>query len=101
MNKILLLAMTIMIIAPTNAYAEQQMCNVEVCNKLKRFSLSPWSHIKDAMGESCYDIQLPEKISKEGHQLDNSTRWYQGSFNPTKRTVTYVKQVYNCDKVEK
>lgn len=71
-------------------------CDVVVCNKLERFSLSPWSHFKDAMGEQCMPAVLGADDAREGKVLDSSSRWYQGTFNPTKRSTTRVKQVIRC-----
>lgn len=75
----------------------QSTCTVQICNKLERFSFSPWSHIKDRMGETCWDSIVPKKDAIVGKKLDSSSRWYQGSsINPTKRSVTKIKRVYSC-----
>jgi hypothetical protein len=71
-------------------------CDVIVCNKLERFSLSPWSHVKDKIGEQCFTTVLEKKDAVKGKVLDSSTRFYQGSFNPTKKSVTRVKAVVRC-----
>lgn len=86
----------ILFASSTYASPPKGYCDVTVCNKLERFTLSPWSMIKDKMGEQC----LPALIGKEdavvGKILDSNSRWYQGSFNPTKKSVTRVKEVHEC-----
>lgn len=98
---IVLLAMAFV----TGAHAEDEdfqtepMCKVEVCNKIERFSLSIWSHMKDSMGETCIDTVIPKKDAQVGNVLSEESRWYQGSsINPTKKSVTRVSQVYKCQK---
>lgn len=93
---------TILTLAPTESAhgmkPVEQICRVEVCNKISRFSLSPWSHIKDKMGETCFEVILPKSEAHEGNVLDSESRWYQGkSLNPTKKSVTKVKRVYECE----
>lgn len=74
-----------------------RMCEVEVCNKLERITLSPSNWISDKLGESCFKVTLPEDQAVVGRTLSKETRWYQGSsINPTKKSVTRVKKVYNC-----
>lgn len=76
----------------------QKLCKVTVCNKIERFSLDIFSHIKDAMGETCSVAILPESEAKVGHILSSDSRWYQGSsINPTKKSVTRVSEVHYCD----
>lgn len=77
-----------------------EMCEVEICNKLKRFSLSLWSHMKDAMGKTCWTMQMPKEMAVKGKELDSDSRWYQGKFNPTKRSVTWVESVGECHKLD-
>lgn len=72
------------------------LCEVEVCNKLSRFSLNPWSHLKDKIGETCFPVTMRKKDAVVGSVLDSQTRFYQGSFNPTKKSVTRVKRVISC-----
>ncbi|QXO11505.1 hypothetical protein pEaSNUABM19_00359 [Erwinia phage pEa_SNUABM_19] len=73
------------------------LCKVQVCNKIERFSMSLWSHMKDSMGETCMDIVIPKTEAVVGNALSDESRWYQGSsINPTKRSVTRVSQVYKC-----
>lgn len=68
-------------------------CDVEVCNKLERFSLDPWSMLKDNLGEQCLPALLGKEDAVVGKILSSESRWYQGSFNPTKKSVTRVKSV--------
>ena len=77
----------------------EEMCRVKVCNKIERFSLSIWSHMKDGMGESCFETVLPKSESVVDKELSSESRWYQGSgaINPTKRSVTRVKEVHSCE----
>jgi hypothetical protein len=80
----------------TSVQAET-LCRVKVCNKIERFSLDPWSHIKDSMAENCFEVVLPKDKAIVGKVLSDESRWYQGSqINPTKRSVTKVKEVYEC-----
>jgi hypothetical protein len=75
----------------------EPVCRVKVCNKIERFSLDPWSHIKDSMAETCFEVVLPKDQAVVGKVLSDESRWYQGStMNPTKRSVTKVKEVYQC-----
>ncbi len=79
------------------AQATEKLCEVQICNKIERFSLDPWSHIKDSLGEQCFVTKLPEKEAVEGKELSSESRWYQGkTMNPTKQSVTRVKKVYSC-----
>jgi hypothetical protein len=77
--------------APPSGY-----CEVEVCNKLERFSLSPWKHLKDKIGESCTPGILARQDAVVGKELSSESRWYQGGFNPTKKSVSRVKAVKVC-----
>ena len=78
--------------APPSGY-----CDVTVCNKLERFTLNPWSMVKDSIGEQCTPALLEKKDAVVGNVLDSGTRWYQGSsINPTKKSVTRVKEVRQC-----
>lgn len=72
------------------------MCEVLICNKIERFSLSLWSHIKDDLGEACFTVILPQSEAVEGKVLDEESRWYQGKFNPTKKSVTRIKKINMC-----
>ena len=83
-------------VTPSEANSESVVCDVRICNKLSRFSLNLWSHMKDSMGETCFDTQVAKKDAVVGKVLDSSTRFYQGSFNPTKKSVTKVKYVHGC-----
>lgn len=85
--------------AEDDDFQTEPMCKVEVCNKIERFSLSIWSHMKDSMGEACIDTVIPKKDAQVGNILSEESRWYQGSsINPTKKSVTRVSQVYKCQK---
>lgn len=76
---------------------QEPLCEVKVCNKLERFTLDVWKHIKDSMGEQCFTIVMPKSEAVVGKVLSSESRWYQGSFNPTKKSVTKVKEVYRCE----
>jgi hypothetical protein len=81
----------------TEAVATDPMCDVKVCNRISRFSLDIWSHVKDSMGETCFDIQMPKSQAVVGKELSSESRWYQGSsINPTKKSVTKIKEVGVC-----
>ena len=71
-------------------------CEVTVCNKLERFTLNPWSKFKDSMGETCSPALLGKQDAVVGKALTSESRWYQGSFNPTKKSVTRVESVGAC-----
>ena len=87
--------------ALANAAPPPGYCEVRICNKLERFTLSPWKAMKDSMGEMCTSAVLGEEDAKEGKQLSSSSRWYQGSsVNITKSSVTRVKSVGACTKAE-
>ncbi|QIO01577.1 hypothetical protein oselot_100 [Salmonella phage oselot] len=94
--KRIVLALTLV---STSVFAapQQELCQVQVCNKLERFTLDIWSHIKDNMGEQCFDIVMPKEQAVPGAVLSSESRWWQGSsINPTKKSVTRIKQVYQC-----
>lgn len=81
----------------TTLLSAEPMCTVKVCNKIERFSLSPWSHMKDSFGEQCFDTVMPKSQAVVGNVLSSDSRWYQGSsINPTKKSVTKVKEVGVC-----
>lgn len=73
-----------------------KLCNVTICNKIERFSLDIFSHIKDSIGEQCFDIVMPQSEAIVGNVLASDSRWYQGSFNPTKQSVTRIEAVNGC-----
>lgn len=81
-------------------FASDQVCEVRVCNKIERVSLNIWSHVKDDLGKTCFNVVLPADQAKEGHILSAESRWYQGSFNPTKESVTKVVEVLSCSETE-
>lgn len=86
-----------LLVAGTASAGEPTTCHVQVCNRIERWSLSIWSHIKDHMGENCLDVVIDKKDAVVGHVLSSDSRWYQGStINPTKKSVTRVKKVYAC-----
>jgi len=92
-----IMALVVAAFATTSAFAQiPQTCNVQLCNKLSRWSLDPFKHIQDKMGEQCFGAVLPKSEAVVGNVLASDSRWYQGSFNPTKKSVTKVKQVYSC-----
>ena len=74
----------------------EPMCEVRVCNKLERFTLSITSMVKDHIGETCFDTRMPKSEAVVDKVLDSSSKWYQGSFNPTKKSVTRIKSVGAC-----
>lgn len=85
-------------IAPSVASAAPPpgYCDVTVCNKLERMTLSPTKWFKDKIGETCQPALLAKEDAVEGKKLDSTSKWYQGSFNPTKASVTRVKTVKTC-----
>jgi len=96
MNKLLLCVVLCSLTVP--ALASEKVCKVSVCNKIERFSLSIWSHVKDSMGETCFTAMIPESEAKVGNVLSSDSRWYQGSsINPTKKSVTRVAEVHSCE----
>lgn len=72
-------------------------CAVKVCNRIERLSLKLWSHFKDNAGETCFEVIVPKGKAVVGTVLSSGSRWYQGSFNPTKKSVTKVREVYGCE----
>jgi len=100
MKKVMMVCLVALAVLSTSAHAEMKqepLCRVQVCNKLERFSLSIWKHMKDSMGETCFDAVIPQTEAHVGNVLSSESRWYQGStINPTKKSVTRVSQVYEC-----
>lgn len=94
MKKFVAIAVIVLVSGAANAAG---MCEVEICNKLERISLDPTNWVKDAFGKSCYHGQVPKSMAVEGKVLNSESRWYQGSFNPTKKSVTRINKVYRCD----
>ena len=77
----------------------EEMCLVEVCNKLERITFSLKNIINDKLGETCFTINMPKSEAVQGKVLSSESRWYQGSsINPTKKSVTRIKRVYSCSK---
>lgn len=101
MKKLLVICFGLMVVGCQPSYAsdKEEMCKVTVCNKLERFSLSLTSHIKDALGETCFEAVIPKEQAALGNILREESRWYQGSFNPTKSSVTRVSEVHKCFEV--
>lgn len=77
----------------------QRLCKVTVCNKIERFSLNPFTHMRDSFGETCSTVIIPAEDAEVGKVLSSESRWWQGSsINPTKKSVTRVQEVHYCDK---
>lgn len=96
--RLLIVVLLVFISITVTAAPPAGYCDVKVCNKLERFTLSPFSAIKDKIGEQCFNTVVSKDEAVVGKILDSSTRWYHGSFNPTKKSVTRVKQVLACAK---
>lgn len=97
--KKLILAVCILTTVQTQAAVEVEptkMCRVEICNKLERVTLSISKWVSDSMGETCFEVTMPQSEAIPGKVLDSQSRWYQGSFNPTKKSVTRVSRVLEC-----
>lgn len=91
----------ILFLMHSSAFATVEMCEIKVCNRLERFSLNPFSHMKDHFGETCFDTLLPKEDAVEGKVLSSDSKWYQGKhWNPTKKSVTRVKKVGTCHDVD-
>lgn len=91
--------MIIVALFATSAFAATPpagYCEVTVCNKLERFSIDPTNWIKDKMGEVCSTNLIGKEDAVVGKVLSSESRWYQGSFNFTKKSVTRVKEVRAC-----
>lgn len=103
-----LLAVTLVLLSvacsPAPVFAEsiktEAFCQVEVCNKLSRISLDPFKHMQDKIGESCSLVWIPKEEAFVGNVLSSESRWYQGSFNPTKKSVTKVTEVIQCKELK-
>lgn len=76
------------------SFAQEPTCLVQVCTRVKRWSLDPFAHLKDHFGEVCYDINYPKSQSQVGRVLQEKSLWWQG--NPTKEAVTTITRVYRC-----
>lgn len=73
------------------------MCRVEVCNKLERFTLDIGNMISDAFSESCFEMVMPKSEAIPNKVLSSESRWWQGkTLNPTKKSVTRIKRVLEC-----
>lgn len=97
--KKLFLGMCVFIAVQAHAEVDTQptkKCLVEVCNKLEHMTLSINGWISK-MDETCFDITIPKSKAVPGSVLSSESRWYQGSFNPTKKsTDTSVNRVLEC-----
>lgn len=76
----------------------EKLCKVLVCNKLERITFSISNMIMDEMGETCMETYVPKDKAVAGEVLSSDSRWYQGSFNPTKKSVTRISEVISCQK---
>lgn len=96
MNKIILVVL-LMLCFNINAAPPNGYCDVLICNKLERFTLSIWELAMDKLGEECYQSIVHIDDAIQDKIIDSSTRWYQGnSINITKRSVTRIKEVLEC-----
>lgn len=92
-----ILTLLIVLAFTVNIQAEEVYCKVQICNRIERISLDIWSHINDRIGENCVNAIIEKKDAVVGKILSEESRWYQGSqINPTKKSVSRVKQVYSC-----
>lgn len=87
MHLLIIVLLTVISITVTAA-PPAGYCVVTVCNKLE----------KSTIDEKCFDTVVRSDEAVAGKILDSSTRWFSGSFNPTKKSVTRVKQVLACSK---
>jgi len=103
MKKLIYIAATLIVsCAPVTPTFAEELCKVQVCNKLERFTFDIGSLIMDELGETCSEAIIEKHYAKEGKELSSESRWYQGSsINPTKRSVTRVNKVYSCFTVTK
>lgn len=99
-TKLILVMVASLLTVPAVAdeFDMEPMCKVNACNKLERLTLDPFTMLRDHMGETCMEVIIPKSQAVVGATLSDETRWYQGSFNPTKRSVTRVKEVIKCQK---
>lgn len=87
-------------IAIAREFVIEPICKVQICNKLERFTLNIWTYIRDQIGEECHDVIIPKEDAIVGKVLSSESRWFQGStFNPTKQSVTRVKEIYICQEI--
>lgn len=103
MKKLALIVTIAMLSSQAQASADlnQPMCKVEICNKIERFTLSIGSFISDQMGEKCDTVIMPKSDAIVDKVLSSESRWYQGSsINPTKKSVTRVSRVLECQAVK-
>lgn len=78
-------------------FSVEPVCKVQACNKIERFSLNPFSHLRDSLGETCLDAIITKSQAVVGNVLSEESRWWQGSsINPTKKSVTRVTKIYKC-----
>lgn len=101
MKKNILIAMVAAFISSAvvagDDFSVEPVCKVQACNRIERFSLNPFSHLRDSMGEACLDAVIPRSQAVVGNVLNEESRWWQGSsINPTKKSVTRVTKIYKC-----
>lgn len=101
MKKKILIAMVAAFISSAavagDDFSVEPVCKVQACNRIERFSLNPFSHLRDSMGETCLDAVIPRSQAVVGNILNEESRWWQGSsINPTKKSVTRVTKIYKC-----
>lgn len=95
--KKVMLSIALLSISLSSVASEKEVCQVQVCNKLERFTLDFGSMIMDSLGETCQDVMIDKRLAVVDKVLTSESRWYQGSnINPTKKSVTRVKTVYQC-----
>lgn len=95
--KRILIATLLLITSTAYATPPAGYCEVKLCNKLERFTISPMKMFKDSMGEQCFPGVIDKSQAVKGSVVSSSSRWYQGSFNPTKNSVTRIKDVLSCN----
>lgn len=97
MKRVLIFLTAAIALSSARAEPPPGYCEVSICNKISRWSLDITSHVKDYFGEACFPGIISVQDAVVGREINSETRWYQGSqINPTKRSVTKVKQVGTC-----
>ncbi len=80
------------VFAPAVAAPPPGVCEVVICNKLERMTLSFSKMMKDQMGEVCTPALLGKEDAVAGKRLESSSR----GLSITKASVTRVKSVGRC-----